>query len=77
MMHRNLDRRVETLVRLVEPAQIAWLNDLFDMAMSPNFSSWELDSNGGWTRHLKAEDGSLLLDYQETLIARTRSAGTP
>jgi len=77
MMHRNLDRRVETLIRLVEPSQIAWLNDLFDMAMSPSFSSWELDSKGDWTRHLKAEDGSLLLDYQETLIARTRSAGTP
>jgi len=76
MMHRNLDRRVETLVRLVEPAQIAWLNDLFDMAMSPNFSSWELDSNGDWTRHLTAQDGSLLLDYQETLIARTRSVAT-
>lgn len=76
MMHRNLDRRVETLVRLVEPAQVAWLNDLFDMAMSPNFSSWDLDSDGAWTRHLKAEDGSLLLDYQETLIARTRPSGT-
>ncbi|CAB5034020.1 MAG: RNA degradosome polyphosphate kinase [Actinobacteria bacterium] len=76
MMHRNLDRRVETLVRLVEPSQIAWLNDLFDMAMSPEFASWELDSNGEWTRHLKADDGSLLLDYQETLIARTRPTGT-
>ena len=72
MMHRNLDRRVETLVRLAEPSHIAWVNDLFDMAMSPDFSAWSLDSDGIWTRRLQREDGSLLADYQETLIARTK-----
>lgn len=77
MMHRNLDRRVETLVSLVDPNQIAWVNELFDLAMSPEFSSWDLDSEGGWTRHLTADDGRLLADYQETLIARTRHSGSP
>jgi polyphosphate kinase len=72
MMHRNLDRRVETLVRLTDPMQIEWTNDLFDMAMSPDFSAWSLDSDGVWTRHLHREDGTLLADYQETLIARTK-----
>ena len=75
MMHRNLDRRVETLVRLAEPVHVAWVNDLFDMAMSPEFSAWSLDSDGVWTRRLYREDGTLLADYQETLIARTKHGG--
>ncbi|CAB4675690.1 unannotated protein [freshwater metagenome] len=72
MMHRNLDRRVETLVRLAEPVHVAWVNELFDMAMSPEYSTWSLDAEGIWTRHLYREDGTLLADYQETLIARTK-----
>lgn len=75
MMHRNLDRRVETLVRLAEPVHIAWVNDLFDMAMSPDFSAWRLDSDGVWNRRLHREDGALLADYQETLITRTKHGG--
>ena len=71
-MHRNLDRRVETLVRLAEPGHVAWVNELFDMAMSPEYSTWSLDAEGIWTRHLYREDGTLLADYQETLIARTK-----
>jgi polyphosphate kinase len=35
MMHRNLERRVEALVRLVQPDHIREINDLFDLAMSP------------------------------------------
>ena len=34
MMHRNLDRRVEALVRVVAPAHLKELTDLFDLAMS-------------------------------------------
>ena len=34
MMHRNLDRRVEALVRLVDPDHIAEIGALFDEAMS-------------------------------------------
>ena len=34
MMHRNLDRRVEALVRVVAPAHLKELSDLFDLAMS-------------------------------------------
>ncbi len=75
MMHRNLDRRVETLVRLVDGGQISWVNELFDMAMGGNFSVWNLSEEGVWTRQVFAEDGSLLPDYQETLMTRTGHSG--
>ncbi|MDP2287018.1 MAG: RNA degradosome polyphosphate kinase [Actinomycetota bacterium] len=75
MMHRNLDRRVETLVRLVEGTQIAWVNELFDMAMGGDFCVWNLSEEGVWTRRVYADDGTLLPDYQETLMARARHSG--
>ncbi|MDD2857809.1 MAG: RNA degradosome polyphosphate kinase [Candidatus Nanopelagicales bacterium] len=77
MMHRNLDRRVETLVQLVDPGELTWVNELFDMAMSTGFASWRLDADGVWTRRLRADDGTLLADYQEVLIARTKHGTAP
>jgi len=77
MMHRNLDRRVETLIRLVDPSQIDEVNGLFDLAFDPGTSAWDLASDGTWTRRLVDADGEPLLDYQEALIARTRTKPAP
>ncbi|GAB3147236.1 RNA degradosome polyphosphate kinase [Microbacterium neimengense] len=65
MMHRNLDRRVEALVRITAPAQIAELSDLFSLAMSDNTSSWWLAGDGTWTRHSTDTDGKALVDLQD------------
>jgi polyphosphate kinase len=69
MMHRNLDRRVEALVRIVAPAQITELNDLFSLAMSDQTSSWWLDGDGVWTRHATDADGKILADIQDKTMA--------
>lgn len=77
MMHRNLDRRVEALVRVVAPTQIKELVDLFDVAMSETTSSWHLEAEGGWVRHSIGEDGKPLVDLQDrtmTQIQRRRRA---
>jgi len=71
LMHRNLDRRVETLVRVADPAHRAELRGLIDMAMDDTTASWWLDSDGSWTRHHLDESGKPLNDIQEYLI-RTR-----
>lgn len=68
MMHRNLDRRVEALVRLVQPDQIQEVNELFDLAMSDSAASWHLDSSGQWQRHQYAQDGTRLVDVQDQLM---------
>jgi len=75
LMHRNLDRRVETLVSLVDPEQVADLESLFDMAFDPETAAWDLDSDGIWTRRLYDSDGRHLRDYQETLIDIKRKRG--
>jgi polyphosphate kinase len=56
MMHRNLDRRVEALVRIVQPDHMKDLDAIFAMAMSDETSSWHLESSGNWTRHKTSKD---------------------
>jgi len=77
MMHRNLDRRVEALVRLTDPDQLTQIDELFELALSDNTSSWWLDASGEWSRHNLTESGELLQDMQNVLMkkisARKRS----
>ena len=71
MMHRNLDRRVEALVRLTSPAHLAEIQGLFDVAMDDKTSSWHLDSDGRWDRHSVGDDGDPLVDLQDRLMLKT------
>ncbi len=68
LMHRNLDRRVETLVSLADPEQIAEVYELFDLGFASDTAAWDLDSNGEWHRHLTDDAGQPLRDLQEYLI---------
>jgi polyphosphate kinase len=65
MMHRNLDRRVEALVRLTEPRHLAQIDSMFEVDMSDETASWWLDETGLWTHHGLAADGSPLQDAQD------------
>ncbi|WP_371584222.1 RNA degradosome polyphosphate kinase [Streptomyces sp. NBC_01314] len=77
MMHRNLDRRIEALIRITDPAHRATLNRLLETGMSDTTSSWHLGPDGEWTRHSYDADGQPLRNVQETLIdARRRRRGT-
>jgi polyphosphate kinase len=73
MMHRNLDRRVETLVRVTDHQQQAQLRQLVNLAMSPRTASWWLDGDGAWTRHHLDSAGAPLTDIQDLLIRSRRS----
>ncbi|KZX20840.1 polyphosphate kinase [Rathayibacter tanaceti] len=68
MMHRNLDRRVEALVRIVEPAHLSEIDDMFERAMDERTASWWLGPDGDWTRHHLDEDGAPLADLQNQLM---------
>jgi polyphosphate kinase len=73
MMHRNLDRRVEALLRIKDPAHCAELAELLELSMDPGTASWHLGPDGAWTRHAVDADGEPLRDLQAHLIA-TRAA---
>ena len=68
LMHRNLDRRVEALLRLSDPGHVASMQALMDMGMSDDVSSWHLDSEGRWTRHGRDAEGNDLIELQSSLI---------
>ena len=71
MMHRNLDRRVEALVKITQTDQLKELHELFELGMSDEVSGWELDSSGVWSRETLSPGGEKLLDMQDELMART------
>jgi polyphosphate kinase len=73
LMHRNLDRRVEALVRVKDPAQQSELHALIDLAMDEDTASWWLAGDGTWTRHHLDADGNSLRDLQQHLIANRRA----
>jgi polyphosphate kinase len=69
MMHRNLDRRVEALVRLSQPDHIREMNAMFDLAMDDSSASWHLGPDGKWTRFKYDRDGANLVDVQDKIMA--------
>jgi len=73
MMHRNLDRRVEALVRIVRPEHLAELQELLDKAMSDATSSWWLGEDGVWVRHDRDENGTPLDDMQAVVYKQIAS----
>ncbi len=77
LMHRNLDRRVEALVRLPGSQQVEEVGWVFDLAFDEGTSSWWLQADGEWERHARSEDGFTLRDMQEILIATKRRRRTP
>jgi polyphosphate kinase len=62
LMHRNLDRRVEVLLRVCDEAARRELTHIFEAAMAPDVTSWQLGGDGSWTRTGKR-------DYQAERLA--------
>ncbi|MEP6462824.1 MAG: RNA degradosome polyphosphate kinase [Frankiaceae bacterium] len=60
IMHRNLDRRVEVLVQICDPAARAELAEVLALAMENDVSAWHLGPDGIWTR-MPGEDYQMLL----------------
>lgn len=73
LMHRNLDRRVEALVKIVDPGQISYLSKLLRTEASDKTSSWHLRADGQWVRHNYGKKGKRLNDIQ-TLLMKNASA---
>ncbi|MER5626610.1 RNA degradosome polyphosphate kinase [Streptosporangium sp. NPDC001682] len=51
MMRRNIERRVEVLVKVASQQQRNYLSGLLDRAMSDDTATWWLNPDGTWVRH--------------------------
>lgn len=67
LMHRNLDRRVEVLVRVPTAAHTEKLGELLARSVDPETTSWRLGPDGQWTRHIGSSD------LQSVLIERAKA----
>jgi len=73
MMHRNLDRRVEVLVRVDDPAVTAELDAMLSSALDPATRCWVLEAGGSWSP--SPSSGSTVRDHQVQEILRHRRVG--
>ena len=72
LMHRNLDRRVETLVHITDPDHVGDIGSLLDLGFDVRTSSWHLDADGQWSRVTIGADGKPLRDLQGYLIQQQK-----
>ena len=68
MMHRNLDRRVEVLVRVRDRSLTAQLRDIIALSLDPEMRAWDLQPDGSWS-----ESGHL--DAQQEMADRMAARG--
>lgn len=68
MMHRNLDRRVEALVKVKHHKLKAQLGDILDSALDPATRCWVLYADGRWMP--SPSDGTQVRDHQVELMRR-------
>jgi polyphosphate kinase len=71
LMQRNLDRRVESLVRIDKPAHKNMLQEILDISMDPKTSSWH-QHDMLWERAEKGKPTQNLEDIQSTFINRNK-----
>jgi polyphosphate kinase len=70
MMHRNLDRRVEVLALVADPAVTDELDAMLASALDPATRCWVLEADGSWSPSPSA--GSTVRDHQVQEILRHR-----
>ena len=68
LMDRNLNRRVESLVRITRPEHKKDLIKVFDLYVSSTTSGWHLLPTGKWLKVDKNPDGSPMNDLQAVMI---------
>ncbi len=66
LMHRNLDRRVEVLVKVPEAHHVADLGELVALMADENTTAWDLGPDAQWKRRVGT------VDVQTELIGRAK-----
>lgn len=73
LMHRNLDRRIEALISILDPQMKADLIQLVTIACADTTASWHLRPDG-WVRVAHDASGQPLQNVQDLLMRRARAS---
>jgi polyphosphate kinase len=72
VMHRNLDRRVEALVRIDQANHKERLRAILDDSVSNSYSTWILTEENKWVRNVSDSDGNYLANFQDHFIEKSK-----
>lgn len=72
LMGRNLNRRVESLVRVDKKAHKQYLQEILDQGLSDEVSSWHMQDDK-WTRFTQSKDGKALKDMHSQFAKRFKN----
>ena len=70
VMHRNLDRRVEALVRIDSEKHKEKLKSILDDSVSDVYSTWKLSGDNKWIRSTRSPEGEDLVNFQDHFIEK-------
>jgi len=77
LMPRNLDRRVEAVTPVTDPALTARLQEILDVNLADDRLAWELGPDATWRKVPEGDGWSTHDRLQELALARTATAETP
>ncbi len=75
LMDRNLRRRVESLVKIIQTDHKRHLLRAIDGYLSPRTSSWHMTETGSWQRATQTVNGERLTDFHQASIDWYRARG--
>jgi polyphosphate kinase len=74
LMPRNLDRRVEVLVHVRDPALRGALDEIIEVNLADDRLAWQLDADGVWERKIPPGTVDAQDRLQELALERSRDA---
>jgi polyphosphate kinase len=72
LMPRNLDRRVEAMLRVTDPRSRDRLDEILDLNLADDVLAWQLEADGTWHRVPTVEGVESHERFQELAIARAK-----
>jgi len=75
LMPRNLDRRVEAMLRITDPRLRARLEEILTINVLYDALAWRLEPNGSWTKIAVSGEESQV-KFQELAVARAKVRST-
>jgi polyphosphate kinase len=76
LMPRNLDRRVEAMLRVSEPRLRARLDEILELNLADDVLAWALESDGTWTKVPTVAGVESHVRFQELAINRSKTRTT-
>jgi len=68
MMDRNLNRRIESLVQIIDPDHMNYIERILDGMFSDKHQAWILNSENEWQFVKNSEGREMRTDFQQEYI---------